>query len=589
MAKRQVLAGKTSVILGDIFAQDASKTTGVGLASLVFNTSGLTCYYHRNKDNASVAVSLATMTLGTWSTGGLVQTDNTNQPGLLSFCPPNAALASGSEMVTFYFQGVTNLAPIVLEVELTATDNQDGVRMGMTALPNAAASANGGLPILSNSGTTLAYTVSTVTTVTNQLTAATIANAVWQNTQSAINVIGANLPMTLIVSAIWQDATSADFTQSHSIGKALYIDNVAPGGAAGHSIHGSAGDFTANEKTSLNAATPASVQNLSVVGGGIVTDVGAASSNIGLGATTFGGAGLVATFPIPLNLSITGATNPTAVNGLYVLENFYNGRPGYAGVDGAASYDYWYNGDSYIVSIGAGNDSLTALFIGPTRNLVGQLSPQSPSTGVALVTPCTDATPNAAVIENTQALQATLANQTTQGTTALATSAQASTLLTNVAAIPLAVWNVLQSAIAAGATMGRWLLGISPQVSVVVPTSNGPAGKVSDGSLQFYIGRQSITLTFPGSYTFIGTPKLTLWTPGATPPNGLNDQSLAGFPIAGTGTGTTTATFAGSSLPGTLFTAAGSGNYTLDDDQGGGVVEGVQTGIYDIGDIGPVP
>ena len=37
---------------------------------------------------------------------------------------------------------------------------------GLAALPNAAAGANGGLPVLSSSATTLAYTVSTVTTLT---------------------------------------------------------------------------------------------------------------------------------------------------------------------------------------------------------------------------------------------------------------------------------------------------------------------------------------------------------------------------------------------------------------------------------------
>lgn len=48
-----------------------------------------------------------------------------------------------------------------------AIDLTDGVRAGLTALPNAAANANGGLPVLSSSGTTLAYTISTLTTYTN--------------------------------------------------------------------------------------------------------------------------------------------------------------------------------------------------------------------------------------------------------------------------------------------------------------------------------------------------------------------------------------------------------------------------------------
>ena len=47
-----------------------------------------------------------------------------------------------------------------------ALDLTDGVRAGLTAMPNAAANANGGLPVLSSSGTTLAYTISTLTTYT---------------------------------------------------------------------------------------------------------------------------------------------------------------------------------------------------------------------------------------------------------------------------------------------------------------------------------------------------------------------------------------------------------------------------------------
>lgn len=56
--------------------------------------------------------------------------------------------------------------------------------------------------------------VATVTTVTNQLTAAAVATGVWQ------------------------DATAGDFTTASSIGKALYIANIAPGGSGGHLISG---------------------------------------------------------------------------------------------------------------------------------------------------------------------------------------------------------------------------------------------------------------------------------------------------------------------------------------------------------------
>jgi hypothetical protein len=72
-------------------------------------------------------------------------------------------------------------------------------------------------------------TIPTVTTVTNQLTAAAIATGVWQ------------------------DATAGDFTTASSIGKALYIANVAPGAAGGHFIAGT------NAATSITTALTANI------------------------------------------------------------------------------------------------------------------------------------------------------------------------------------------------------------------------------------------------------------------------------------------------------------------------------------------
>ncbi len=75
-------------------------------------------------------------------------------------------------------------------------------------------------------------TIPTVTTVTNQLTAAAIATGVWQ------------------------DATAGDFTVASSIGKALYIANIAPGASGGHFISGSnAGTTTLGALTVTGAFT----------------------------------------------------------------------------------------------------------------------------------------------------------------------------------------------------------------------------------------------------------------------------------------------------------------------------------------------
>lgn len=170
MAKESVLAGTTSHSV-NIFIQDSSSTVGAGLSGLVFNTSGLVASYTFTGANATrVAITLATLAAvnSAFSSGGFKEIDATNMKGGYRLDVPNAALAAASgQTVTFELHGATNMAPCWFEIELTATNNQDGVRGGMTALPNAAAGASGGGIINgSNSGTvTLA-----ALTVTGSLT-----------------------------------------------------------------------------------------------------------------------------------------------------------------------------------------------------------------------------------------------------------------------------------------------------------------------------------------------------------------------------------------------------------------------------------
>lgn len=153
MAKLSILKGATSVLLR-IFIQDSSSTTGAGLTGLAFNTASLVCYRMRDDDGnaGATAITLATATLGTWATGGFKEKDATNAPGWYEFGIPNAALATGSRSVGIHLKGATNMAPLPIEIELTNVDNQDGVRYGLTALPNAAANAAGGLPVSSAGG-----------------------------------------------------------------------------------------------------------------------------------------------------------------------------------------------------------------------------------------------------------------------------------------------------------------------------------------------------------------------------------------------------------------------------------------------------
>lgn len=142
--KLQKLAGATSEIW-QVFIQNSALTTGAGLTGLVFNTSGLTAYYHRDTDTTATAVTLATMTVGTFTSSGFKEIDATNMPGWYQFCPPNAAIAAGAKSCGFHLQGAANMAPLPIEVQLVAVNPDDAVRYGMTALPNVAAEGAGGL------------------------------------------------------------------------------------------------------------------------------------------------------------------------------------------------------------------------------------------------------------------------------------------------------------------------------------------------------------------------------------------------------------------------------------------------------------
>lgn len=149
MAKVSLVKGTTSY-LARIFIQDSSKTDGSGLTGLTSSSSGLICYRARDDDGnaGGTAISLSAGTLGTWSSGGFVEKDATNMKGVYELGIPNAALVTGSKSILIMLSGATNMAPCPIEIELTGWDNQDAVRGGMSALPNAAAGAANGLWIL---------------------------------------------------------------------------------------------------------------------------------------------------------------------------------------------------------------------------------------------------------------------------------------------------------------------------------------------------------------------------------------------------------------------------------------------------------
>jgi hypothetical protein len=121
--KLAVVKGTTSKLV-QVFVQDSSVTTGAGLTGLVYNSGSLTAYYYREGAASATSITLATMTLGTWASGGFKVVDGTNMPGVYQLGIPDAALASGANSVVIVLKGATNMVPVVMEVELTAVDTQ---------------------------------------------------------------------------------------------------------------------------------------------------------------------------------------------------------------------------------------------------------------------------------------------------------------------------------------------------------------------------------------------------------------------------------------------------------------------------------
>jgi len=82
-----------------VFVQDSASTTGGGKTGIAYNAAGLTAYYVRPAGTAT-AITLATQTVtGAWSSGGWVEVDATNLPGIYRFDIPNACVANGSPFI----------------------------------------------------------------------------------------------------------------------------------------------------------------------------------------------------------------------------------------------------------------------------------------------------------------------------------------------------------------------------------------------------------------------------------------------------------------------------------------------------------
>lgn len=117
--KRKLTAGQTGVSL-PIFVQATNSTTGGGLASLTHSTAGLVAEYRRRGQSSWTAITLASKTLGTWTSGGFVADGSLS--GAYEIDLPDAVCAANARWVAVRLYGAANMLPVLIEIELDQFD-----------------------------------------------------------------------------------------------------------------------------------------------------------------------------------------------------------------------------------------------------------------------------------------------------------------------------------------------------------------------------------------------------------------------------------------------------------------------------------
>ena len=130
--------GTTSV---SVTVKIIDSTDGTPELGVLFNTAGMDLEYRRE---FSAVVNITEVTLAAlttvWTTGGFLEIGH----GYYRLDVPDAAFASGQDGVQI-LGTVTGMIVLAPYIQLVDFDPFDNVRLGLTALPNAAAEAAGGL------------------------------------------------------------------------------------------------------------------------------------------------------------------------------------------------------------------------------------------------------------------------------------------------------------------------------------------------------------------------------------------------------------------------------------------------------------
>jgi hypothetical protein len=250
-------------------------TTGQGKTGLVHDSAGMTAYYVREGGATAVEIVLAHGAAGdAYSSGKLAELDGTNMPGVYQLHVPNAALATAANACTILVKatGVINSKTRILIIATdlrataigTSTLTQTQVTGGAYDITNEAVI----LHSIGDHGAGLSAipAVATVTTVTNQLTGATIADAVWDEASTGHTDAGkaGALLWTDIPAAPAAALVSANL--DHLVGTATGIPSLPAGTFLDIAIRDGTAtyDRTTDSLQAIRDKLPANLEDLSV-------------------------------------------------------------------------------------------------------------------------------------------------------------------------------------------------------------------------------------------------------------------------------------------------------------------------------------
>ena len=131
-----ITKGSTNVTVDIDLIQDNSGTNpGDPLTGLLFNSTGLVCWYRRGGTGTLTQLTLATQTVGgAHADGGFIEISSANAPGAYRLDLSDAIVASGVDSAKVWISGFADLTPHVINIVLTDVDLYDGTSAGISRI-----------------------------------------------------------------------------------------------------------------------------------------------------------------------------------------------------------------------------------------------------------------------------------------------------------------------------------------------------------------------------------------------------------------------------------------------------------------------